>query len=211
MCGSWLWRVVSFHKVNPTSLGQANGLQVVLRLRLCSSTIIEALQGSLENDERNMLMYWYFRFYQPDTMNIDFLLVSLLRQLGSGYGEFPEDILEQVQKYPIMRRPKTDKLFEMLGAFIPTVSKDTDVFIVLDGLDEIPEDGGQTNRSDLLNFLTELAQAGYSNLHVLLVSRDEYGIRTYLYDKMGAILVTVSVKEGLNNDLGNFTRTRSKT
>lgn len=148
-------------------------------------------------------MYWYFRFYIDETKRIDLLVRSLLRQLGSKCKRFPDDILNWLRSYRDSGKSmKTDKLFENLSTFISKVNKD--VFIVLDGLDEFPEDSKEAKRSQLLDHITKLAQAGHPNLHIILVSKDMRDIRRELEDNLKDILVPVDIKKELNKDLDNF-------
>ncbi|KAK3291786.1 uncharacterized protein B0H64DRAFT_329742 [Chaetomium fimeti] len=138
---------------------------------------------------------------------MDLLLVSLIRQLASkcqGFrdnkslkwfrshqdsGELPDD---------------TNELFNYLKKFISKVDKD--VFIVLDGLDQVPERqrAAKTGPLKLLDIIKKLTRQGYPNLHILLVSRDEKDIRLCLETNMKDMLVSVDVKQQLGADLDNF-------
>ncbi|KAI1827647.1 hypothetical protein F4861DRAFT_328760 [Xylaria intraflava] len=148
-------------------------------------------------------MYWYFRFYIDETKKIDLLFRSLLRQLGSKCRRFPDDTLNWLRSYRDSGKSmKTDQLFKNLSGFISKADKD--IFIVLDGLDEFPEDSKEAKRSQLLDHITALASAGHPNLHIALISKDEKDIRHELENKLKDILVPVNINKKLNEDLDNF-------
>jgi hypothetical protein len=138
---------------------------------------------------------------------MDLLLISLIRQLASkcqGFtdnkslrwfrghqdsGELPDD---------------TNELFNHLKKFISKVDKD--IFIVLDGLDQVPERQRTTKAGPLklLDIIKRLTRQGYPNLHILLTSRDEKDIRSCLETNMTDMLVSVDVKKELGGDLNKF-------
>lgn len=174
-----------------------------------SSTIINRLNKIFVRDstKTKVLAYWYFRSDLDKTKRMDLLLVSLLRQLVSkchGFadskslkwfrdhqdaGELPDD---------------TNELFNYLKKFISKVDKD--IFIVLDGLDQVPERQRTTKAGPLklLDIIKRLAKQGYPNLHILLASRDENDIRSCLETNMKDMMVSVDVKRGLGEDLDKF-------
>ncbi|KAI0408300.1 hypothetical protein F4802DRAFT_618489 [Xylaria palmicola] len=163
----------------------------------------EEYDKDTEVDEHYKFGRW---FLNGETYRaIDLLIVSLLRQLANKSKGFPNDkTLEWFRSCQNSgRRPKKiEKLFQYLGNFISNIDKD--VFIVLDGLDQIPaRKGGVRGWPKLLELITNLTKAGYPNLHILLISRDEQDIRSCL-TKLGDILVSKDIEEGLEGDLNNF-------
>lgn len=79
-----------------------------------------------------------------------------------------------------------------------------DVFIILDGLDEVPKESEDRERHKLLELIKRLAQSGISNLHILLVSKNEDDIRQCLRGHLKDILVEIDVAEGLEADIRNY-------
>ncbi|KAI0202437.1 hypothetical protein F4808DRAFT_468555 [Astrocystis sublimbata] len=136
---------------------------------------------------------------------VDLLIVSLLQQLANKFKGFSDDdILEWFRsRHNSGRRPnKIETLIQYLCTFISNIDKA--VFIVLDGLDQVPvPKGGDKGRLKLLELITCLTKVGYPNLHILLLSRDEQDIRSCL-EKLGDILVSKNVEAGLGRDLNNF-------
>jgi hypothetical protein len=140
---------------------------------------------------------------------MDLFLVSLLRQLASQCQGFPDDKslkwFRHHQTNSVQLPGDTNELFDHLKRFISKVNKD--VFIVLNGLDQVPDLQRTTKSGPLkvLDIIKRLMRQGYPNLHVLLVSRDEEDIRTFLWQTdMTDMVVMVSVKQGLGNDLDRF-------
>lgn len=162
----------------------------------------------VKKDRDRVLLRWYFRFDKPDTMSIDLLLRFFLRQLGSSLGGFPEDMsssLEDDRRFA--RYPDTKVLIEYLHTVLSAIEFHKDVFIVLDGLDEFPTQSKDQNRRDLLDLIRRLGVSGLSNLHILLVSKNEEDIRECLRGRLKDILVPIDVTEGLDIDIRNYINT----
>ena len=140
-----------------------------------SSTIVE----NLEKARRKVLAYWYFDTDDSETLVIENLLCSLLRQLSAG----TEKISDAVQKLSDEHRkrgsrPGLDELLSALHSTIPRVGKD--VALVLDGLDEFENNSRSAQPSELLKMIKSVAEHGHENLHLLLMSRDQENIRKCL-------------------------------
>ncbi|KAI3318901.1 hypothetical protein HD806DRAFT_511251 [Xylariaceae sp. AK1471] len=191
-------------KQYPQSLLWLYGKSACGKSSLCS-TIIQDLEDAFDADESKVLVYWYFCFDLEESTTIDLLIISLLRQLASEFKGFPDDnILKWFRtRQNKGRQPKKiERLFQYLCDFISKIDKD--VFIVLDGLDQVPaHKGGIRVRPKLLELITNLTKAEYPNLHILLVSRDEQDIRSCL-TKLGDILVPEDIEKGLEGDLDHF-------
>ena len=107
------------------------------------------------------------------------MLRSLIRQLSAGVDGFSDAVrrLSQIHR----RRgshPSTDELLATFHAVITSLKKD--LFLVLDALDEFPEDTRYVKRSLLLSVISNIIEAGHSNLHLLVTSRPEVDIRSRL-------------------------------
>ncbi|PYI02479.1 hypothetical protein BO78DRAFT_410609 [Aspergillus sclerotiicarbonarius CBS 121057] len=204
--GKWLLQRQDYQDwVNhPQSLLWLYGESGCGKSSLCS-TIIEQLEPLFKKDRDRILLRWYFRFDKPDTMSIDLLLRFFLRQLGSSVGGFPEDIsgpLEEDRRFA--RYPDTKVLIEYLHDTLSALEFQKDVFIVLDGLDEFPTQSKEQNRPELLNLIRRLGVSGLSNLHILLVSKNEEDIRECLRGRLKDLLVQIDVTEGLDVDINNY-------
>ncbi|GKZ32465.1 hypothetical protein AbraIFM66950_001918 [Aspergillus brasiliensis] len=189
---------------NPQSLLWLYGESGCGKSSLCS-TIINQLETLFKKDKNRVLLRWYFRFDETDTTRIDLLLRFVLRQLGSSLGGFPEDISGAlVEDRKFARYPDTNTLIEYLHSILSVTELQKDVFIVLDGLDEVPKDSQDRERHKLLELIKRLAQSGLSNLHILLVSKNEEDIRQCLQGHLKDILVEIDVAEGLEVDIRNY-------
>jgi hypothetical protein len=170
-----------------------------------SAAIIKNLKQAFEKNPKtkNVFASWHFRFDIDDTKRLNLMLVSLLRQLASKCQGFPDERSHKAFRgYQDDGDLPTDTkdLLTHLRRFISKIDKD--VFLVLDGVDQVPERQG-TRDSDpkLLDIIKSLAHKGYPNLHILVVSRDEKDIRLYFEKNMKEMLVSVDVKQGLGEAL----------
>ena len=149
-------------------------------------------------------MYWYFQFDKPDTKNLKIPVKSFLRQLVSD-GYFPEKIQEWLRKN-LVTYDKNNLTFlvQQLDYFIREL--ENDVFIVLDGLDEFPNEAKETQREKMIGLVSKLAKAGYPNIHLLIVSKDEDDIRKLLKrdDDLKDIVVEKDVTYGQRRELERF-------
>ena len=107
------------------------------------------------------------------------MLRSLIRQLSAGVDGFSAAVrrLSQIHR----RRgshPSTDELLAAFHSVITSLKKD--VFLILDALDEYPEDARYVKRSLLLSVISAIVEEGHSNLHLLVTSRPENDIRDRL-------------------------------
>jgi len=167
-----------------------------------SSTIIEHLSDLCRNDTSKILAYWYFNFRDKDEdkKNVDTLLCSLIRQLSAGADALPQDVLKLRDEYKLAaKRPGTDKLATVLKSIIGELGKD--VFIVMDALDEFPENA----RERYLLVQIEHLGGKYENLHILATSRPEVDIRNSLENVATAI---INIEHSVETDVRLFVRRR---
>ena len=154
------------------------GLPLRPDLRSCyhSSTIVEYLNDLCFQDQSKILAYWYFDFNNFAQQDVESMLRSLIRQLSAGVDSFPDAVRRLAQMH--RRRgshPKTTQLLLTFNSVVTSLKKD--VFLVLDALDEFPEDARSLKRSLLLSVINDIVEAGHSNLHLLVTSRPESDIR----------------------------------
>jgi hypothetical protein len=166
-----------------------------------SSTIIEHLSNLCRNDTSKVLAFWYFNFRDKDEdkQNVDNLLCSLIRQLSAGVNTLPQDVLKLREYKRAAKRPGTDKLATVLKSIIGDLRKD--VFIVMDALDECPENARKRY------FLVQIEQlAGkYENLHILVTSRREVDISNSLENAATAI---INIEDSVETDVRLFVQRR---
>ena len=167
-----------------SSLDKELGDQHAKTMVPTSSTIIDDLQ-SVQRPSY-VLAYWYFSFSDAQSLNIEKLLRSVIRQLCAGAHTLPYQLNELREKYGNPgSRPTVSVLKDTLNSVVLSIKNDEqDVFIVLDGLDECPriaEQNGSdrqqsSERKDVLQWIKRLC-LDHSNVHTLVLSRDESDIR----------------------------------
>lgn len=106
--------------------------------------------------------------------------------------------MDEHRNYP----PHVSKLVALIHRMIQEMSRD--IFLVLDGLDELGSTPrGRVERELLLQFVRELIASGYGNLHLLLSSKPEDDIK--LATKPTTDNVTaMDVSAGLRIDVADF-------
>ncbi|KAL2694902.1 hypothetical protein Neosp_001491 [[Neocosmospora] mangrovei] len=178
---------------------------------LCSS-VIEELK-SRASQRGDQIAYFYFTFSDTNRHGIAGFLKSMLRQLC--LANSVDTLMEALYQRCGLDPPSTRQMQATLLAYLARVcasKTDTDVaqtpqvYLVLDGLDEIPYG---PDRTTLLRLLDEMAKRAYPLLHILVSSRPESDIergivgsqhwRKFVYSAGGArddlgIYVTNQIK-----------------
>lgn len=130
------------------------------------------------------------------------MLRSILRQLSANE---PQVSLAVQGLYNRCKesgyKPSKNDLELVLIDTVKTLGKE--VYILLDALDEVPEDGRK--RAEVLQHVTTMLRHGLGNLHVLATSRDELDIRTSLgsLSNGGTLIETSEV----DCDIAKYVRT----
>ncbi|KAK8009447.1 hypothetical protein PG991_011998 [Apiospora marii] len=144
-----------------------------------STTVIHYLQGhcSASPDQiYNTVAYFYFDFRDPAKQIRTNFLRSIIAQICQGRPDTPES-LRQLSKFRDLDQvPPAENL---QAALLSAVQDFSNVYIVLDALDECPQSGYE--RDKVLQCLHEIRGWGVSPLHVLMTSRREHDIASYLY------------------------------
>ena len=128
------------------------------------------------------LAYFYFDFRDEEKQNVRNVVISLLVQL-SAYSKPCCDIVYGLYmthgrgtQQP-SNRILIDRLKEMLA-----VAAQHSIFIVMDALDECPDDGMPTPREAVLSLVKDLVSLHHQilNLHIFVTSRPEVDIQNKL-------------------------------
>jgi ankyrin repeat domain-containing protein 50 len=112
-----------------------------------------------------VLVYFYFSFQDTEKQKVANLLRSILSQLVRQTEYIPDPVVILYDNY-LHSEPPKDRLLSAIKSMINGHKK---TFIVIDALDECPDENGE--RSDLCNILREIKEWAASNLHVLVTSR----------------------------------------
>jgi hypothetical protein len=144
-----------------------------------SSTIIEAVKDVCFAGTTHKLTYFYFDFQDTQKQHVAILLRSLIRQLCASETTLPEEVQTMYARYRgIGYEPTIEELTSALFAVIDHLGKE--VYLILDALDEFPENSKNSRRKELLEQIKRMAERNFENLHILATSRNEPDIRATL-------------------------------
>ena len=159
-------------------LSQMLSLVTVLML-MTSSAIIQDVMH-LRDAGRATLAYFYFDFRDEEKQNLRNAVVSLLIQL-SAYSKPCCDLIYRL--YSLhgkgTQQPRNGVLIDRLKEML-TATAQRSAFIIMDALDECPDDGIPTQREEVLKLVKVLVSLQLPNLHICVTSRPEIDIQTTL-------------------------------
>jgi len=154
---------------------------------LCS-TVVQDIYSSYGSDDSVGCAMFYLTFSDQHKQSYEDLLKSLVAQMCWKEPGFAK--LRHVYERPNATLPGPDTLEDMV---VSSANQFTQVFLLLDALDECPEDDGA--RSDLLEGLQRLSDS-VPTLKLFATSRSLTEIQTVM-EEMGADAVSIDV--GLAN------------
>ena len=127
------------------------------------------------------LTYFYFDFRDEEKQNVRNAITSLLVQL-SAYSKHCCDIIYRLYSAhgKGTQQPSIGILTERLKEMLTVTAQQKPTFIVMDALDESPDDGTPTSREEVLNLVKVLVRLQLPNLHICVTSRPEIDIQTML-------------------------------
>ena len=127
------------------------------------------------------LAYFYFTFKDEGKKDSRALLLSLLDQLSDQSDKF-RDVLRKLhsEHRDGSKQPNDDALLRCLKAML-TIAGPVPVYLVLDALDECPNDSGlPTSREKVLELVKTVVDLAHTNVHLCITSRPEFDIRATL-------------------------------
>lgn len=139
--------------------------------RKTSSALIEHMRQHCATKPGSILLYFYFSFSDAMRQTTFACLSSLLRQLCN-HG----DVFSQVKKmYANSKRmragpPRYDDIRSCLESATTAMKGSNRLYIILDALDELPNDPDGLQRKRILSWVTELS-AQESHFHICFASR----------------------------------------
>ncbi|EHK40269.1 hypothetical protein TRIATDRAFT_322726 [Trichoderma atroviride IMI 206040] len=162
------------------------------------------LHGKDRHDSKpsTALAYFYFSFSDTQKQNVDGMLASLIKQVGSR--QLNKQLLQRLGEYMTKgQRPDAKTLREVL---ISSLSRFSDVYVVIDALDECPVLNERRER--LLENLDYILANTPDSLHVFLTSRKEPDIDAQIRDhlsKPGKMEIDLLAhQEILNRDICHY-------
>ncbi|KAN0141499.1 hypothetical protein V8E53_000744, partial [Lactarius tabidus] len=146
---------------------------------LCAAIIQHIM--TLRDSGSVTLTYFYFDFRDEEKQNVRNAVASLLIQL-SAYSKHCCEIIHQLYSThgKGTQQPSNGILIDRLKEMLTVTARQQPIFIVLDALDECPDDGTPTPREEVLNLVVLLVRLQLPNLHICVTSRPEIDIQTML-------------------------------
>ena len=129
---------------------------------ILASTIINHLE-SFPPQNGFSLAYLYCNYKERDAQTTSNLVASLLRQLLQQQSDLPDAVTSSYKNH--LRKGTRPMLTELSSLLLLVVKKTSDVFIIIDALDEYIEEDGSRDK-----FLTEIKKLEPS-IHLLITSR----------------------------------------
>ena len=175
---------------------------------MLTSTIIEHIKDNYLQPER-ALGYYYIDFNDPQKRKVDSFVASIISQLCSQLSFLPERVRDLwLDCHEGRQRPLLKKLMQELSCLLTDF---TEVFLVVDALDECPEDKGE--RETLLQIITEIHTWQAKQLHLLATSRQQTDIEVMLQPLLTAKAISIrdeqvnaDVKILVSHEVGNIAK-----
>ncbi|KAE9379860.1 hypothetical protein N431DRAFT_121252 [Stipitochalara longipes BDJ] len=133
-----------------------------------SALAIDWITKLYEDNPETAIAYWYFTFSDTTKQNISEMYRALIRQLLSRRPDTPEAVKTLHRYQESGQDPSTVQLENTLAT---TIRGFSNVYIVIDALDECPI--GNNQRERLLTSFSRLLEKTSQNLHMLWTSRSE--------------------------------------
>jgi hypothetical protein len=150
------------------------------------------------------LLYFYCDFRDEDKQSRRNILVSILSQLADQSGPSCH-ILSRLHSTHDngARKPSDDTLAECLKEIL-LIPDQNPVYIIIDGLDECPNNSGMpTPREDALDLIEHLVGLNLPNLHLCVTSRPEIDIQTSL-EPLTSLRVSLHNQSGQTKDIVDY-------
>ena len=146
-----------------------------------SAEIIQHIM-TLRDTGKAMLAYFYFDFRDEAKQSARNAVTSFLIQL-SAYSKPCRDIIYRLYSThgKGAQQPSNGALIDCLKEMLTiTVTQPQPIFIIMDALDECPDDGMPTPREEVLNLVMVLVRLQLPNLRICVTSCPEIDIQTKL-------------------------------
>lgn len=141
-----------------------------------SSMIVEYIQGKRSTGNTNMgLAFAYFRYDKIDSRKPGQIIAALTKELARQLESYPEEIVEFFNSH--YRNARTPSFEEYCEAFFSLATLFSELFIVVDALDECPENP----RSTFLEFVTDVTRR-LQNAKLFITSRPDSSIHEFFED-----------------------------
>jgi hypothetical protein len=145
---------------------------------------MEAVKDVCFASTTHKLAYFYFDFQDTKKQDVAILLRSLIMQLCASETELPEEVLTLYARYKGTAHAPTNE--ELTSALFPVICHlGKEIYIIMDALDDFPENPENSKRQELLDQIKRMIEHGFENLHILAASRNEPDINANLGNLAG--------------------------
>ena len=154
--------------------------------------------------ESAIVTYFYCDFRDEDKQNCRNLVLSIISQLCTQSDLCCDRLARIYLAHDKGARAPSDEtltkcLVEMVSLPVPGP-----VYIVLDALDECPNNSGlPTAREEVLDLVNDLVGLGLSKLHICVTSRPEIDIQTIL-EPLTSLCVSLHNQTGQKEDIVDY-------
>ena len=158
----------------------------------------------LSNARSALLAYFYFDFKDTAKQDSRALLTSLLIQLSDQSDLFCDTLSSLYSAHNRgSEQPTIDSLIQCLKEML-TVMGQVPIYLVIDALDECPNDSGiPSSREMVLELVKEIVELGRPNLHLCITSRPEFDIQNTL-DPLATQKVSLHDESGQKQDISDY-------
>ena len=159
---------------------------------------------SISNAGSAYMAYFFFDFKDKGKQNCRALLSSLLIQLSDRSETLCDILLRLHSEHDNgSEQPTDDSLARCLKDMLTTMGP-VPVYLIVDALDECPNDSGiPSSREKVLKLVKELVALRLPNLRLCITSRPEFDIRTTL-GPLATQQVSLHDESGQKQDINNY-------
>lgn len=197
--GTWLFKDPDFMTwfSDPNSLLWLNGFAGTGKSVLCS-TVIEFVSRYRATHSSIGLAFFYFTFSDESKQNESVMLRTLCWQLAGQV----ENGDEELDCLLCRRKTGLPAPMVMVDYLRRLLQKFQHVYVILDALDECPQNGARVN---VLETLEAMRKWSLQGLHLFVTSRDEVDIRNSLGASLNTTFNQINMKNAeIDKDIANF-------
>ena len=197
--GTWLFKDPNFMRwfSDANSLLWLNGFAGTGKSVLCS-TVIEFVSRYQATHSNIGLAFFYFTFSDESKQNESVMMRTLCWQLSGQV----ENSNEEFDRLFCHRKPGLPAPMVMVDYLRRLLQKFQHVYVILDALDECPQNGAREN---VLEKLEAMRKWSLQGLHLFVTSRDEVNIRNSLGTSPNTTFHQIKMKNAeIDKDIANF-------
>ena len=158
----------------------------------------------MSDDGSTFLVYFYFDFKDTAKQDLRALLSTLLIQLSDQSDVLCTTLSSLFSSHKRgSEQPTDDSLSRCLKDML-TIMRQVPTYIVIDALDECPNDSGiPSSREKVLELVRDLLELRHPNLRLCITSRPEFDIRTTL-ESLATQQLSLHDESGQKQDIVDY-------